>query len=113
MSLLPHEYVRHILDEIDYILDRVSETSYESFLNDPTLKRAFVRSLEIIGEASKKLPDDIKERQPDNDCKYTLILCLHLLPVSMTASFYHTSGHLPWNQDLEHQYGFLDMELDI
>ena len=25
----------------------------------------FVRSLEIIGEASKKLPEDVKARQPD------------------------------------------------
>jgi uncharacterized protein with HEPN domain len=65
VSLSPLEYVRHILDEIDYMLDRISETSYESFLSDPTLKRAFVRSLEIIGEASKKLPEDIKERKPD------------------------------------------------
>ena len=37
----------------------------DSFLKDATLKRAFVRSLEIIGEASKKLPDDVKATQPD------------------------------------------------
>lgn len=37
----------------------------DSFLNDATLKRAFVRSLEIIGEASKKLPEDVKVTQPD------------------------------------------------
>ena len=35
------------------------------FLKDATLKRAFVRSLEIIGEASKKLPEDVKATQPD------------------------------------------------
>lgn len=32
----------------------------EDFLNDETLKRAIVRSLEIIGEASKKIPTDFK-----------------------------------------------------
>jgi uncharacterized protein with HEPN domain len=31
-------------------------------LRDETLKRAFVRSLEIIGEAVKQLPDDLKQR---------------------------------------------------
>jgi uncharacterized protein with HEPN domain len=34
----------------------------ETFLHDETLKRAFVRSLEIIGEAVKQLPNDIKQR---------------------------------------------------
>ena len=38
---------------------------YESFVRDETLKRAFVRSVEVIGEASKKLPDDIKTMQPE------------------------------------------------
>ncbi len=54
-----------MLDEIDYILSRIPETDYESFVRDETLKRAFVRSIEIIGEASKKLSEDIKTMQPD------------------------------------------------
>ncbi len=65
MSLSPPEYIRHILDEIDYILSRISNLDYDSFVRDETLKRAFVRSVEIIGEASKKLPEDIKAMQPD------------------------------------------------
>jgi uncharacterized protein with HEPN domain len=65
VSLSSHEYIRHILDEIDYILTQISDTNFDSFLKDATLKRAFVRSLEIIGEASKKLPEDIKSSQPD------------------------------------------------
>ena len=32
----------------------------EEFLNDETLKRAVTRSLEIIGEATKKIPADFK-----------------------------------------------------
>ena len=34
--------------------------SFEGFMNDETLKRAVVRSLEIIGEATKKIPADFK-----------------------------------------------------
>lgn len=64
MSLSPPEYIRHMLDEIDYVLSRISDTDYESFIRDENLKRAFVRSLEVIGEASKKLPEDIKMKQP-------------------------------------------------
>ncbi|MEA2060560.1 MAG: DUF86 domain-containing protein [Thermodesulfobacteriota bacterium] len=65
MSLSPPEYIRHMLDEIDYILSRISDTDYESFVRDETLKRPFVRSIEVIGEASKKLSKDIKSMQPD------------------------------------------------
>jgi uncharacterized protein with HEPN domain len=60
VSLSPREYIRHILDEIDYILTQISNTDFDSFLKDATLKRAFVRSIEIIGEASKKLPKDVR-----------------------------------------------------
>ncbi len=65
MSLSPHEFIRHILDEIDYILSQISDMDHDSFVRNPTVKRAFVRSLEIIGEASKRLPEDVKAMQPD------------------------------------------------
>mgnify|MGYP001132264343 CR=1 FL=1 len=65
MSLSPPEYIRHMLDEIDYILNRISNMDYDSFVRDETLKRAFVRSVEVIGEASKKLPENIKAMQPE------------------------------------------------
>ncbi|MFH2045407.1 MAG: HepT-like ribonuclease domain-containing protein [Pseudomonadota bacterium] len=65
LSLSYHEYILHMLDEIDFVLSQVSETDYESFLNNATLNRAFVRSLEIIGDASKRLPENIKAMQPE------------------------------------------------
>ena len=65
MSPSPHEYLRHMLDEIDYVASQLPGRDFESFDADPTLKRAFVRSLEIIGEAAKKIPDDIKASQPE------------------------------------------------
>ncbi|MFQ5901582.1 MAG: DUF86 domain-containing protein [Thermodesulfobacteriota bacterium] len=35
------------------------------FIQDETLKRAFVRSIEIIGEATKKIPDELKQKHPN------------------------------------------------
>ena len=32
---------------------------------DPTVQRAVVRSIEIIGEATKRVPADIREANPD------------------------------------------------
>ncbi len=55
------EYLKHILLECDYIVSVIKpETTKEIFLSDETIKRAVVRSLEIIGEATKKIPADMK-----------------------------------------------------
>ena len=65
MPLSPLEYLRHILDEIKYLLRASQGLDRNQFLDDETQKRAFVRSIEIIGEASKKLPDELKARYPE------------------------------------------------
>lgn len=54
MSLSGREYLQHILDEADYLVDRCRGLDRESFLGDQTIRRAFVRSREIIGEAAKR-----------------------------------------------------------
>jgi uncharacterized protein with HEPN domain len=64
MSVSPLEYLRHMLDEVEYLMARRQGLSKEEFLQDVTLKRAFVRSIEIIGEASKRVPEDLKNRYP-------------------------------------------------
>ena len=61
----PLEYLRHIRDETVYLMTRASDLSRDEFLQDETAKRAFVRSIEIIGEATKKVPIEIKQRYPD------------------------------------------------
>jgi uncharacterized protein with HEPN domain len=65
MLLSPHEYLRHILDETAYLISDSQGLSEDQFMGSETLKRAYVRSIEIIGEASKKIPDEIKQRYPE------------------------------------------------
>jgi uncharacterized protein with HEPN domain len=60
MSKEPIEFLKHIADECSYLLSINKNLSKDDFLNDETLKRAVVRSLEIIGEATKKIPADFK-----------------------------------------------------
>ena len=60
MSKDPIEYLKHIADECLYLLSVSKNLSKDGFLDDETLKRAVVRSLEIIGEATKKVPADFK-----------------------------------------------------
>lgn len=64
MSSEPRDYLRHILAEAEYLLATRSGLTYEAFVENETLRRAFARSLEIIGEAAKKVPGEFRSRYP-------------------------------------------------
>ena len=64
MSFVSRDYLRHILVEADYLVARSDGLSYDDFAADETLRRAFVRSLEIIGEAAKPVPEDFRMQHP-------------------------------------------------
>jgi uncharacterized protein with HEPN domain len=65
MSLSRLEILRHVLDEIRFVEEQIDDLSEDAFMHNEILQRAFVRSLEIIGEAVKKLPDDVRDQYPD------------------------------------------------
>lgn len=69
MSLDPLDYLRHILDEAEYLMDRSQGLAKKDFIEDDTLKRAFVRSFEIIGEAVKRIPDEIRNKYAEIEWK--------------------------------------------
>jgi len=53
-------FLHHILDETQFLGKNLGAISFEQFLGDPVL-----RSLEVIGEAVKKIPADIQKKYPD------------------------------------------------
>jgi uncharacterized protein with HEPN domain len=61
MSPSAREYLQHILDETTYIMTRSTGLDKVAFVQDETLKRAYVRSIEVIGEAVKQLPDGLRQ----------------------------------------------------
>ncbi len=63
------EFLRHILDECDFILQYTKDKSEETIISDETLNRALIRSLEIIGEAVKNLDEGLKLQYPQIDWK--------------------------------------------
>lgn len=67
MPLSDIDYVKHILDEAKFISEQSVKLDFDNFINNGTLKRAFVRSIEIIGEASKKLSKDFKQKHSSID----------------------------------------------
>jgi uncharacterized protein with HEPN domain len=56
MPLPIRDYLKHILDEANFLARNSTRVEKAEFLENETLKRAFVRSLEIIGEAVKQIP---------------------------------------------------------
>lgn len=58
-------FIEHILAEISYLLKESKNLKYEDLIEDETLKRAFVRSLEVIGEATKNLSTEFRDKYPE------------------------------------------------
>ncbi len=67
MSFEPRDYLNHILAELDYLLEHSAGHDLRSFQSDDTLQRAFVRSLEVIGEAAKHLSPAFRTDHPAVD----------------------------------------------
>lgn len=65
MSHSDYEYLKHILQEIDYVLRHTEKINQQTFLNDESLKRAVARSLKIIGETTKKVNHDFRSKFRD------------------------------------------------
>lgn len=67
MSKLPEEYLRHILQEVEFLLAKSAGLSFDEFVNDEMKTRAFSRSLEIIGEAAKNVSATFRTDHPEAD----------------------------------------------
>ena len=56
------DYLNDIVDAMAKALKFVEEMSYEDFVNDDKTVFAVVRALEIIGEAVKNIPEDLRTK---------------------------------------------------
>ena len=58
------DYVQDILDSINEIEEFVRGIAFEEFIKDKKTLNAVLRSLEIMGEAAKKIPENIRSQYP-------------------------------------------------
>ncbi len=63
------EFIKHIEDECVFLLKVILGKTQQQILDDEILCKAIVRSLEIIGEASKKVDEQLKTKYPQIDWK--------------------------------------------
>lgn len=57
-------YLKDILTALGSIERFVEDMDFESFKDDDKTSSAVIRKFEVIGEAAKKVPDEIKEEHP-------------------------------------------------
>ena len=58
-------YVEHIIVSIERILFYIAKIDRSNFLKDLKTQDAVVRQMEIIGEATKKISFDFREKYPN------------------------------------------------
>ena len=59
------DYVEDILDAMDKAEILLEDETYDQFEADFRINFAVVRALEIVGEATKRLPMDLRQQYPE------------------------------------------------
>ncbi len=57
-------YFRDILEYAKTSLEFIQNVSYEEFITDKKATFATIRALEVIGESSNRISDELKEKYP-------------------------------------------------
>lgn len=58
------DYLQNILDAMNKAQNFVSGMGYEAFKDDDKTAYAVIRALEVIGEAAKHVPDNLRQKYP-------------------------------------------------
>ena len=59
------DYVKDTLEAIEKAVKFVEGVGYEEFTRDDKTIYAVIRALEIVGEAAKKIPQDVKDNHAE------------------------------------------------
>ena len=65
MTRTPRTFVQDILDAMDAAEQFVAGMTLDQVADDQKTFYAVVRAFEIIGEAAKHVPDDVRQRAPE------------------------------------------------
>ena len=58
-------FIEDVLESMDKIARYINGLDYDTFIKNELVVDAVLRNLEIIGEASRNIPENIREKYPD------------------------------------------------
>jgi uncharacterized protein with HEPN domain len=58
-------YINNILDSIEEVAEFTEGMSFDEFGRDKKTINAVIRSLEVLGEAARKIPYDLRDKAPE------------------------------------------------
>lgn len=61
----PKVFLEHILESIELIENYTENKTISNFIKSVQLQDSIIRRIEIIGEAVKNVPDDVKNKYPE------------------------------------------------
>jgi len=98
MSKQKQKFIDHILESIELIEEYLIGVSEQDFWEKKQIQDSVLRRIEIIGEASKNLPKEIKEAIPD-------------IPWQRIAGLRNVLTHHYWGIDLNMSWNIVQKEI--
>jgi len=59
------DYLDDIIESMNNAMEFIKNMSFDEFIKDIKTEYAITRAIEIIGEAVKNIPDEIRKKYPD------------------------------------------------
>ena len=79
--------LRHIIAEAEEACAFAENMSFNEFMGDRKTAKAIIRSVEVIGEASSKITDELREKYPDIPWKQIIGMRNRLIHVYFDIDF--------------------------
>ena len=89
-------YLQDILESCDFVIADTSSVTLSEFSNNRILQDAVIRRFEIIGEAVKHVPAELRKKYPDatwQDATAFRDVLAHDYPEIVIDEVYHTAIH--------------------
>lgn len=93
-------FIEDILNNINDIKSFSKKLTKEEFENDKLRQNAIIRSLEIIGEAAKNIPDSFREKHPN-------------IPWREIAGFRDILSHAYFGVKMDRVWNIIEKDLSV
>lgn len=91
---IPTFLLQDMLEAVERILSYTTNLTYDEFVEDLKTSDAVIRNLQVLGEAAKSVPIEIREKAPEIEW-VRIIRSRHIVYTITLALTFRLSGELP------------------